>query len=234
MGLKLGKIFKSAAKIIGGGLLGGLFGGGSKKTKISYVQAPEVSAILQKLLGYASDLEKLMPTIEPSLKKVYTNLINQMEQWMQSYPSKIYETVDVFKERVHKDVGDVKESILRDLYRDLGARGLISTSAATEAITDTMRKLELEPILGAEKMAFTQQLGFLEKLPEFYRTIAEIKTTETMVPWNLRESLMQRLTGVGGFASSSLMPVVRHPQPGLLEQILPFAAPFLLSRFLKF
>jgi hypothetical protein len=228
--MKLGKIFKSAAKIIGGGLLGG----GSKKTKVSYTQAPEVSAILQKLLGYAADLEKLLPTIEPSLKNVYTNLVNQMEQWMQSYPSKIYETTDVFKEKVHKDVEGVKESILRDLYRDLGARGLISTSAATEAITDTMRKLELEPILGAEKMAFTQQLGFLEKLPEFYRNIAEIETTETMVPWNLRESLMQRLTGVGGFASSSLMPVVKQPQAGLLEQIIPFAAPFLLGKFLKF
>jgi len=229
-------LFGSIVGAIAGGLLSSLFGDDDddRETKVKYSYPPEVGAVLRKLLSYSSDLEKLLPTVEPKLKDIYEKLLKQIEAWIRSYPAKIYETTEVFKEKIRQDVGNVKESVLRDVYRDLGARGLISTSAATEAITDTMRKLELEPILGAEKLGFTQQLGFLEKLPEFYRNIAEIKSSEEMVPWNLKERIMQNLTGVGGFASSSATPLVKHPQPGLLEQIVPFAVPFILSRFLRF
>jgi len=228
-----------------GGVVDAIFGGG-KKTKVEYQYPPEASAIIYALQRYASQLESLIPQVEPQLKQIYQNLLNQIQTWMQAYPEQlrglketrdIWEATDIAKERVREDISKVKEDVLRNLYRDLGMKGLISTSAGTQAITEKMKEIELDPLLDIEKTGFAQELGkrmgvlsdymsYLRSLPELYESIAQLGERQTLMPWTLRERIMGSLTGVGQLAGQLATPVVRQPQPGLFQQLLPLAMPF--------
>jgi hypothetical protein len=228
----MGKVFK------------GLFGGGS--TKVKYTYPPEASATIQELRKYAEQLEQLIPQIEPELKTIYGDLLSQISTWMTEYPSElseimerrdVWETADIAKARTREEIGKVKEDVLRNLYRDLGMKGLISSSAGVSAITEQMKKTELEPMLDIERTAYQQELGrrlsllsdyleFIRSRPEIFESMAKLKETQTMVPWTLRERIMGSLSGVGQLAGQLAQPIVKSPSPGLFSQLLPLAMPF--------
>lgn len=71
---------------------------------------------------------------------------------------------------------------------------------------------------------------YLKQLPQLYSSLAEIQAQQTMVPWNLIKEIMGAITGIGQLAGGTATPVVRTPQPGLLEQAMPFVTAFGIAK----
>lgn len=234
-----------------GGVFESIFGG-DDETRVEYTYPPEATATIQRLIEISRQLESLIPSLEPHLKDIYQTLYNQLTQYISQFPERLRQleaereakTTDIYEKakREIKDVtADVKEDVLRKLYRDLSIQGLIGSRASTEAIGETFRRLELEPQLnliegktksltGLTNLGTSALIDYLTSLPQFYSMIADTQKGAITMPWGLRKEIMGALTGIGQLAGSLATPVVHQPQPGLLSQILPIATSFALGK----